>query len=220
MKGYFITGTDTAVGKTKVAGIILQQLGKKNYKVAGLKPVATDCARTPDGLINSDAKHLQNNSTIRFPYEWINPFVFEPPFAPYIAALQTGQRLSVTKIMEACKPVLNSQLDWLIVEGVGGWKQPLNKNETMADLAKVLSFPIILVVRLCLGCINHALLTYDNLLQEKVAIRGWIANICEPLNETELEYLMENIKIIQEYLDIPFLGLLSYNASEPVRDFV
>jgi dethiobiotin synthetase len=220
MKGYFITGTDTAVGKTKVAGIILQQLGKENYTVAGLKPVATDCIRTSEGLINSDAKHLQNNSTIRFPYQWINPFVFEAPIAPYIAALQTGQYLSVRKIMAACEPVLTSDLDWLVVEGVGGWKQPLNRKETMADLAKALDFPIILVVRLRLGCINHALLTYESILQKKVLMKGWIANICEPVNEAQLSYLMENIRIIQEFLDIPFLGLLPYNASEPLGDFI
>lgn len=229
MKGYFIAGTDTHVGKTLVAGKLISVLVKQGHKTAGLKPVATGCIASRQGLRNLDALHLQENSSIHLPYPWINPFAFEAEITPSVAAARIGETLSVSKILNACQPILSSDLDWLVVEGVGGWRVPLNDQETMAELAIALGFPIILVVKIQLGCINHSLLTYDSLLRSQAVVQGWVANVCTPsienqegrsglkkieenTNQNMDDYVLESIETIRQYVNVPFLGIIPYNG--------
>lgn len=222
MQGYFITGTDTEVGKTIFAGELLQQLGNQGYKTAGLKPVASGCVETSQGLLNIDALYLQKRSNTQFPYAWVNPFAFKEAIAPNIAAQMAGATLTVANIMQACQPILTSHIDWLVIEGAGGWQVPLNNVETMADLAKAFGFPIILVVKLRLGCINQAILTYQNILNMKLEMFGWVANEGN-IKEmgTIVDYTLiknENIKTIQRYLPVPFLGVIPYDKEKYTID--
>jgi dethiobiotin synthetase len=208
--GFFITGTDTGVGKTVVACELLKKLRSEGNQTAALKPVASGCIETGAGLRNLDALQLQQAATLNVPYEFINPFLFVPPIAPHIAAAEIGVSLSVNNIMKACHPILTSTVDFVVVEGAGGWKTPLNEHETMADLARAIGFPVILVVGLRLGCINHSILTYESLKKSKVDLLGWVANGCEE----NMIYIDENINAIRHLLDIPLLWI------NPAKNFI
>ena len=210
MKGYFITGTDTHIGKTFFACRYLKTLAEQGYSTAVLKPVSSGCIQTNAGLRNADALLLQAGASLQAPYEWINPFAFEPRISPNFAAEQIGQTLSVDRIVEGCQPLLalarSSKTDYVLIEGAGGWHCPLNEHETIADLAKALNFPIILVVGIRLGCLNHTLLTYQSLLNRKVEITGWVANVCVE----DMHSIDENIHYLQERLDTPLLEKIQY----------
>lgn len=204
-KGFFITGTDTNIGKTFIACKLLNNLKRQGYKTVALKPIASGCIATSSGWQNSDAIALQNAATEKLSYQHINPFAFPEPIAPHIAAKINSQTLSINKIINACQPALTTCADYIIIEGAGGWSVPLNEDETMADLAKALKYPIILVVGMRLGCLNHALLTYHHMQQTGVQIHGWIANCLEP----DMPYLTENIETLELMLDIPLIRLSS-----------
>lgn len=214
-KGFFITGTDTGVGKTYVAGLLLEQLATSGYKTAALKPIASGCYKTPKGFRNTDAVTLMKKATVKVPYEQVNPFALEPAVAPHIAAEIGHIELSVSKVIAALHPVLQLSVDYLIVEGVGGLKVPLNTQETTLDLASALGFPIILVVGIRLGCLNHALLTSESLMNNNLPVLGWVANVVDE----KMEYKIENIKSLQKTLPFPLLGIVPY-APMPTRAFL
>lgn len=201
-KAFFITGTDTNVGKTRVATRLLTTFNAQGYTTVGLKPLSSGCIRTSEGLRNQDAVALQKAASIKLPYEWINPFAFEPPIAPHVAANEINMRLSVTSLFEACQPVLNIEADVLIIEGAGGFLLPLNAQDTMADFARLLNFPVILVVGMKLGCLNHALLTSRSIKMHELQTAGWLAH--SP--KVEMPYLKENVDSLKEILDMPYLG--------------
>ncbi len=142
LQGYFITGTDTGVGKTLVSQILLQRLRQTYTKVAGFKPVASGCVMTAEGLRNADALALQQASSMQLPYDKINPYAFMPPIAPHIAATDTNTRIDVASI---CAGIESIAADRVVVEGVGGWLVPLSASETMADLATRLNLSVVLV---------------------------------------------------------------------------
>lgn len=202
-QGFFITGTDTGVGKTTFAYHLLTQLKERGYSSTALKPLSSGCDQTMDGLRNPDALLLQKASTIQLPYDSLNPFAFELPIAPHIAAHNLGIELSVDKIMKACERGLNSSANYIIIEGAGGFAVPLNSRETTADLAKAFGFPIILVVGLRLGCLNQSLLTYEAIQKTGLTLAGWLGNLIEN-NMMELE---ANIAFLKETLKSPFLGI-------------
>lgn len=201
--GFFITGTDTGAGKTQVAASLLKRLKHQGYTTAGLKPVSSGCIQTAQGLRNEDALSLQSAATCQVPYDWINPFAFEPAIAPHLAAKAANCRLSTKAVFEACQPLLNSNVDYIIIEGAGGLLVPLNATETFVDLAKKMDFPIILVVGLRLGCINHSLLTLESIRHHSLKVAGWIGYPLEPI----MPYLQENIEDLKSLLKIPYLGL-------------
>lgn len=203
-KGYFITGTDTGVGKTKIAVALLKTLKQQGHTTAGLKPVSSGCIKTAQGLRNEDALSLLGAATLKTPYDWINPFAFEPHIAPHIAAKERGERLSIKIVWESCQPILKSNVDYVVVEGSGGFLVPLNSRETMADLAKKINFPIILVVGLRLGCINHSLLTAQAIESYGLNALGWVG-YPYPL-EPEMPHLQDNIETLKERLNMPYLG--------------
>lgn len=204
-KGYFITGTDTGVGKTLIASALLILL-KKNFKTLALKPIATGCFMTPEGLRNNDANLLQNYMTENLTYTEINPFAFYEPIAPHIAAKIENQTLSIKAVMDACKDTLKKPADFLIVEGIGGWLVPLNANETTADLAKAFGYPVILVVGMRVGCLNHTLLSIESLQKKSVTLAGWIANSMQP----EMPYLTEHIEVLKQSIPGPLLGIVPH----------
>lgn len=211
-KGFFITGTDTGVGKTFVARQILQQFNSQGLRTAAIKPVASGCEETTDGLRNEDALLLQQSMSMQFTYKQINPFAFKPPIAPHIAAQQVGVTLNVEKLLDACQPILTSDADVVIVEGAGGWLVPLNDHETLADFAIALGFPIILVVGMKLGCLNHAFLTATNIQQRKVKFSGWIANSIVP----NMLQKNENLNTLKNKINAPLLFQFEYKTCKLV----
>lgn len=178
-RGLFITGTDTGIGKTRVSVQLLRILRASGLRVAGMKPVASGATWQFGQWVNDDALALQAASSITLPYASVNPYVFAPPIAPHLAAEQAGQRVNLARIQESFL-AMATDVDSVIVEGVGGWRVPLNADEDLADLARVLNLPVVLVVGLRLGCISHARLTHESIMASGVVFGGWIANAVEP----------------------------------------
>lgn len=209
MKAYFITATDTDAGKTFVSTQLLQHWSRQGYKTLGFKPVASGCQQTDNGLRNDDAQKIRAASSVALPYSSINPYTFEPAIAPHIAAQQDGVTIEIQTIAQTIL-YHQEQAECLLVEGVGGWLVPLNEQETMADLAGLLNFPVILIVNLRLGCINQALLTAQAIEQTGLKIAGWIANNAVPEAQSTMTHQAENIHSIKERLNAPLLGVLPY----------
>ncbi|MFV1974032.1 MAG: dethiobiotin synthase [Thiohalobacterales bacterium] len=178
-RGYFITGTDTGVGKTIVTLGLMQWLQDRGHRVAGMKPVASGCAATPQGLRNEDAQQLQQQATIELAYEAVNPYAFAPPIAPHLAAAAAGCRIDLETIHTGVLQ-LAEQADRVCVEGIGGWLVPLNERDAVAELAGRLGLDIILVVGIRLGCLNHALLTLRAIEASGLRLSGWVANCLPP----------------------------------------
>jgi len=208
-KGLFITGTDTAVGKTYVTQRILEQLTSQSISCVGMKPVASGAVKTSDGLRNDDALKLQHASSIAAPYELINPYCFEPAIAPHLAAQQAGVVINASVIFDAFKK-LSLLADVVIVEGVGGWFVPLNteagQSLTVATLAMQLHLPIVLVVGLRIGCLNHALLTHYTIYRQQCEMAGWIANDID----NELLFAQQQIDLLQDQISAPLLAHLPW----------
>lgn len=203
--GYFLTGTDTEVGKTWCTAAVMARLQQQGHTVVGMKPVASGCHETGDGLRNEDALLIQQQGSSQIDYDLINPYRFLPAIAPHLAAEQTGQRIKVGKIIEHFIR-LKRQADHCIVEGVGGWLVPLNENETVADLAVALQLPIVLVVGLRLGCINHALLTAESIRASGCNLAGWIANTIDP-HMAESQATIDSIAL---RIEAPLLGVVPH----------
>lgn len=207
MNGFFITGTDTGIGKTWMSAGLMAALKAQGLSVAGMKPVASGCEATPDGLRNEDALTLQAQASKTLDYELINPYSFEPPIAPHLAAEQVGTRIDLNVIEKNFRQLASCH-DAVIVEGVGGWLVPLNASESVADLAARLGLPIILVVGLRLGCINHALLTVESIRARGLPLAGWVANQVE----VEMAVMEENIASLEARIDAPLLGMVPHLA--------
>ncbi len=204
---YFIAGTDTGVGKTQVSAALLLAAQAYGWRSLGLKPVAAGCVQVDGQLVNDDALLLQRCSNLSPAYTAVNPLALELAIAPHIAAEWAGIVLSAAMLAEQVR-VQESGADVLLVEGAGGWLVPLNQSETMADLAAALAYPVILVVGMRLGCINHALLTARAIGDAGLELAGWVANTVAP----EMEAFAENVRTLETRLPalrlgtVPFLG--------------
>ncbi|MGS2724370.1 dethiobiotin synthase [Porticoccus sp. GXU_MW_L64] len=205
-KTVFITGTDTDVGKTLVAAGLLHAANAKGLTTAAIKPVAAGCEQAENGLRNSDALILQQATTVELPYQQINPVALQPAIAPHIAAEEAGQRLQASRIAGFCRGVLMQGAEFTVIEGAGGWRVPLNQRETFADIAKQLQTPVVLVVAMKLGCINHALLTAEAIHRDGLPLAGWVANRVEP----HMSRFEENLATLQSLLPAPLLGVVPY----------
>jgi dethiobiotin synthetase len=195
---YFVTGTDTEVGKTFITLQLLRYFEKQGVSTLALKPIASGCEETAKGLVNKDALALQAAASIKLPYHHINPFAFLPPIAPHIAAKQAGVNLSAATLTQTLTPILQTPANIKLIEGAGGWLLPLNETETLADYVETLNVKIILVVKMQLGCLNHALLTAKNIQDRGLTLAGWVANtIGEPMPclKNNIETLSEHFKI-------------------------
>ena len=204
MKGYFVTGTDTEVGKTLFSVALLQSLAQHGWRTAALKPIAAGCELSAQGLRNDDALALQQAMTIDCPYEWVNPVALEWPVAPHLAAAQEGKCLTLKNLMMASQAILNHpDANAVVVEGAGGWHSVLlNEQESLVDYAKALNFPVILVVGMRLGCINHALLTVQAIQAAGLNLVAWMANTLV----SPMPLLSENIATLQARIPAPLLG--------------
>lgn len=173
-RSLFVTGTDTGVGKTVVASLLLRQLAAEGQRALGFKPVASGCETTPEGLRNDDTLALQAAGSAAVPYAQINPYAFAPPIAPHLAARMAGQAVQLS-VLDAAHDGLAAQADWVIVEGAGGWAVPLNEDISFGGWVAQRNWPVLLVVGLRLGCINHAMLSVEA-ISRRARLVGWVAN--------------------------------------------
>ena len=205
-QSYFIVGTDTGVGKTFIASRIVQQFANQGYKTVGMKPIASGCEKNAQGeWVNEDVTALTNASNVQAPLNIINPYRFQPAIAPHIAASQAGVNIEIAKISQ-CFSTLQQQADIVIVEGAGGFLVPINPQETLADLAVALKLPIILVVGMRLGCINHALLTVEAIKQRGLHLAGLVANQIDP----QMPVFQENLESLKTRIDAPLLEVVNW----------
>jgi len=202
MSTFFVTGTDTDVGKTFVACALLAAANQKGLTSAAVKPVAAGCEATPEGLRNDDALALQEAMSLPLSYEQINPITLEPAIAPHIAAARAGKNITVDRLVGFCRGVMMKRADFTLIEGAGGWRVPLNGRETLAALPKSLNIPVILVVGMRLGCINHALLSAEAIHRDGLQVAGWVANRAE----AEMSCYDENLASLKARLPFPCLG--------------
>lgn len=214
-RGIFVTGTDTGIGKTFAAVAIMQALRHRGLSVAGMKPVASGCEPGIDGdLINDDALQLQSVASHMYPYEQVNPYAFLEPIAPHIAAQKCNKEVSLDKICVAYE-TLSSSSQWVIVEGAGGWRVPINQNQTTSDLVRSLHLDVIMVVGLRLGCINHALLTAEAIRNDGIRLSGWVINC---LSDDYLDE-EETVKTLTGKINSPCLGRIPWQSACP-QDFI
>lgn len=205
-KRFFVAGTDTDAGKTLVACGLLEVARTQGLKTLAIKPVAAGAEDSGEGLRNDDALQLAAAMTEPLVYEQLNPVVFAPPIAPHIAAQQAGRRLSAAQLAGYCRGVLMKPVDLVLIEGAGGWRVPLNQRETLADLAIDLQTPVILVVGMKLGCLNHALLTAEAIRRDGLQLAGWVANGVDP----EMACPQENLASLEAMLPAPCLGRIPH----------
>lgn len=193
--GIFITGTDTGVGKTLVSVSLVKALALHGLRVAAMKPIASGSDRTAEGLRNSDAVALAKASNVAAPYDVINPYCFEPPISPHIAAEEAGVDVDIGTIKSKFAQ-LSAMADIVIVEGAGGWHAPISASQTMADLPIALGLPVLLVVGLRLGCLNHASLSKRAIEADGAEFAGWVVNSIDP----ELERMTANVSTLTNRL--------------------
>lgn len=205
-QGYFVTGTDTGIGKTTVSCALLRAFAAQGNSVVGMKPVASGCRREAGQLVSEDVEKLQATSSVSAPLELLNPYAFEPPIAPHIAAEQAGVQIDLARIDAAFKK-LQTQADIVVVEGVGGFCVPLNQREDTADMAVMLGLPVILVVGIRLGCLSHALLATEAIARRGLVLAGWVANYCQ---SGEVSVANENISALRARIEAPLLGVVGY----------
>jgi len=203
--GYFVTGTDTECGKTLVTLGMMHLYKTSGYRVAGMKPIASGARHTPRGLRNEDAERIQHQASDVMDYRLINPYAFEPAIAPHLAASTAGIRLEID-VIEACYRKLAEASDRVLVEGVGGWRVPLGTDWGVAELARMLDLPVILVVGVRLGCINHGLLSVESILGSGCRLAGWVANRVDP----EMLEPEGSIETLVRLIEAPLLGEVPY----------
>jgi dethiobiotin synthetase len=201
----FVTGTDTGVGKTRVAAALCRAFGAAGRRVAGMKPVASGCVATAEGLRNEDALALQAAMNVRAGYADVNPFAYEPAIAPHIAAAEAGRAIDFD-LLDRSYERLALQSDVTVVEGAGGWLAPLDDTHTFADLAARWQLDVVLVVGLRLGCLNHALLTVESIHRHGLKLAGWVGNSVEE----EFPRRDANVQTLRARIAAPCLGVFPY----------
>jgi dethiobiotin synthetase len=223
-RGVFVTGTDTGVGKTVVAAALIKSLARQGMRVAGMKPVAAGASMTPCGLRNADALALLQAANVAAPYERVNPYCFAAPIAPHIAARDASVVVDI-KLLRQRFDELARDADCVVVEGAGGWLTPISDCASMAEIAAALALPVVLVVGLRLGCLNHAFLTARALAAHGAGVAGWIGNSIDPAfdraadNIAELEKRLQRAAAIVPYasyapeaLELPLAAALNLMA--------
>lgn len=205
MHSFFVTGTDTGAGKTFASSTLLHALRGRGLRAVGMKPVASGCERTADGWRNEDALALLAASDPRPAYADLNPYALPEPLAPEIAAREAGVTLAMAPIVAAYQR-LRAQADAVVVEGVGGWAAPLSASLDQVDLVRALRLPVVLVVGMRLGCLNHARLTTRAIRADGADLIGWIANEVDP----DMARRDENFELLKARIDAPCWGRLPH----------
>ena len=204
----FVTGTDTGVGKTLVSAALLHALARDHERVVGMKPVAAGLAEGPEGPVSEDVLLLRSASTMRVPPAWDNPVALAAPMSPHLAAKREGRHLDVATLLAAWR-TLAVQADAVVIEGAGGWYTPISDTETLADLARAIGAPVVLVVGMRLGCLNHALLSVQAIASASLPLAGWVANCIDP----DMASLDDNIDTLRRRVNAPLLGIVPWGAT-------
>lgn len=207
-RDFFVTGTDTGVGKTLVAAAMLRAWRRQGQSVAGMKPVASGAAMTPAGWRNDDALALQAECSSPWPYETVNPYAFAPPIAPHLAAREAGVVVSLERIRRGFQ-ALREGAGTVVVEGAGGFLVPLAPGLSFADLPAALGLEVVLVVGLRLGCLNHAFLTAEAVAARGLGLAGWVGNVIDP----GFGRLQDNLDSLRTGLAAPCLGVVPHLSS-------
>ncbi|MEE2731048.1 MAG: dethiobiotin synthase [Pseudomonadota bacterium] len=213
---FFITGTDTDAGKTFVTVLLLAALKAKGLSTLALKPLAAGCEEIDGELRNDDALKLQAAMTLDVSYQQVNPIALKSAIAPHLAAAEEERRLSVDRLAGLIRGALMTPADVTLIEGAGGWLVPLNERETLANLVKELQLPVILVVGVRLGCLNHALLTAQAVAAAGLPLAGWVANCIDP----DAARVEENIQTLRTMLPAPCLGVVPHAPAVTMGDLV
>jgi dethiobiotin synthetase len=209
-RAFFVAGTDTGVGKTHVCAALCRALAARGLQVAGMKPVATGAGRDgAAGLRSDDALILRAAANVEAPYELTNPYCFEPAISPHLAASDAGESIDPARIAQ-CFQALAARADVVVVEGTGGWLAPIGASTTMADIAGTLSLPVVLVVGLRLGCLNHAALTLGGIRDARLPFAGWIANAIDPAFARSAD----NVATLASILGAPAIAQLPFANRE------
>jgi dethiobiotin synthetase len=210
-RSYFVTGTDTAVGKTLVTAALLRRLREAGIAVAGMKPIAAGSVQGTEGRANEDALLLQAESSTRHPYAVVNPWLFEPAIAPHIAAAEAGESIGTERIV-AAHARLCASADVVVAEGAGGFLVPLDATRSCAELPALLGMDVLLVVGLRLGCLNHALLTAEAIASRGLVLAGWVGNgIAREFPRREA-----NLATLTARLAAPCLGIVPWMQTPDV----
>lgn len=207
-----MAGTDTGVGKTHIACALLQGFSALGLAAVGMKPVAAGAKRLRSGWLNEDVERLCAAGNVEAPREWINPYCFAPPVAPHVAAAEAGVVLRMDRLRR-CHARLAARADVVVVEGVGGLLVPLGPRLSAADIPRALDLPVLLVVGLRLGCLNHALLTVDVLQSRGLRLAGWVANAIDP----EMSRRRQNVDALRARIMAPLLGVTGHAAGAGAR---
>lgn len=210
MKTFFITGTDTDAGKTVASKLILEELNHQSQYTLGIKPISAGCHNTDDGLRNEDALILQNASAITAEYQVVNPIAFEEAIAPHIAADIHNTEITLNDLQTCLEKARMLNPRWLLVEGAGGWRLPLNNKGTYySDFALQNQMQVVLVVGMKLGCLNHAILTAQAIKDDKLTLVGWVAN---QLSE-DMPFYEENIETLTALLGAPMIAHIPHDSN-------
>ncbi|WP_261858067.1 dethiobiotin synthase [Photobacterium sanguinicancri] len=210
---FFVTGTDTEVGKTVATRAILQAAASANIKMAGYKPVASDSKKTDEGMRNSDALYIQEASVVELEYDEVNPYAFEAAVSPHLAAEQEN-RVIEFPVISAGLEALKAKSEAVLVEGAGGWRVPVSRTDYLSSWVKQEKLPVILVIGVKLGCMSHAILTAEAIRNDGLELVGWVANRINPGTENYAEI----IRMMEENLGAPKLGEIPYMPSIKKRD--
>lgn len=211
---FFVTGTDTGVGKSLVAAALLRHLGRAGRRTVGMKPVAAGATQVDDRWCNDDVEALSAACNVQAPAPWVCPYLLRDAMAPHIAADHAGVHLSLEH-MRDCFAQLQSVSDSVVVEGAGGFSVPINATDTLADLAQVLAVPVVLVVGIRLGCLNHALLTAQAIRQAGLPLASWVANHIDP----GMSAPVENVNALAQRLGAPCWGQIPWQRQSPRFNF-
>jgi dethiobiotin synthetase len=203
--GWFVTGTDTGIGKSLASATLLHALRARGLRAVGMKPLASGCEVTVDGLRNEDALLLQAASDPRPDYDDVNPYALRNPLAPELAAADDGVTVGLQPILDA-HARLSAMADVVVVEGVGGWAAPLSATLDQSDLVRALDLPVVMVVGLRLGCISHARLTARAIVADGLRLSGWIGNDIDP----HMARADDNFTLLRQHLPIPCWGRLPF----------
>jgi dethiobiotin synthetase len=211
---YFVTGTDTDAGKTLATSALLGAARQRQLTTLGLKPIASGSEATPNGLRNRDALALQAQSFPPVDYPTINPWAFAPAIAPHLAALEAGAVLNVASVTQALNDTLtDTPRDLTLIEGAGGWRVPLNEEEDFSDLPRALGLPVILVVGLKLGCLNHARLTAEAIAADGLTLAGWVGSVVDSAFADDSPRFAANVALLKRALPAPCLGIIPHLAT-------
>ena len=208
VNGVFVTGTDTGVGKTLFTCALLHAYAKRGLRAVGMKPVAAGAVREHGVLVNEDVTAMRAASNVAAPVELVNPYCFEPPIAPHIAAERQRVAIDAERIASAYAG-LAALADRIVVEGAGGFRVPLGRTLDTAQLAQRLALPVVIVVGMRLGCLNHALLTADAVRAAGLRLAGWVANHVDP----EMLCAQENVEALEARLEAPLIARIPFERA-------